>query len=453
MNLLLKTSLLILLITLVVFGLGSLVSYRIFEREIQVETDRFLKGRFFSLQERLEAGELARSYTDDKLRIDTLAERPDTVGRASFRFTDTLVMHRYLKRPESNRKLVGYARVDSTYLQLSLYDVIVESDDIMDGVVRSLTWLFLLLGGGVLIGSFLISRVLLRPFQQTLHEISRFNLTDARPLALPRTSTTEFSRLNHFIRQMTDKMRGDYQRVKEFSENASHEIQTPLAVAKGKLELLSQSDDLTAAHLSMIGTAYQAVDDVSKLAKSLMLLTKIENEEFSDFRPIDASEQLRQTVANFDELVVLKELFLSTDIADGIRLNHHPMLFQILINNLITNAIRHNQRGGAIRIRLQATELLVTNMGAPLTADPEQLFERFKKNQQSSESLGLGLSIVKKIGDISGYPVRYQYAAGWHTVRVVFEANLPSELPQNMYPFDSESHRTFTNEPPKINAQ
>ncbi len=453
MNLLLKTSLLILLITLAVFGLGSLVSYRIFEREIQVETDRFLKGRFFSLQERLEAGELARSYTDDKLSIDTLAFRPDTVGRASFRLTDTLVMHRYLKRLESNRKLVGYARIDSTYLQLSLYDVIVESDDIMDGVVRSLTWLFVLLGGGVIIGSFLISRVLLRPFQQTLQEISRFNLSEARPLALPRTTTTEFNQLNRFIRQMTDQMRSDYQRVKEFSENASHEIQTPLAVAKGKLELLSQGDDLTAEHLAMIGTAYQAVDEVSKLAKSLMLLTKIENAEFSDFRSIDASEQLDRTVADFDELVVLKELTLTTEIHDSVSLHHHPVLFKILINNLITNAIRHNQRGGAIRIRLLATELSVSNTGAPLTAVPEQLFERFKKNHQSSESLGLGLSIVKKICDISGYVVQYQYAEGWHTVRIFFATAPSSELLQNSYPFDSESERTFTNVPPKIDAQ
>ncbi len=453
MKLLLKTSLLILLITLAVFGLGSLVSYRIFEREIQVETDRFLKGRFYSLQERLEAGELARSYTDDKLSIDTLSFRPDTVGRASFRLTDTLVMHRYLKRLENNRKLVGYARVDSTYLQLSLYDVIVESDDIMDGVVRSLTWLFVLLGGGVIIGSFLISRILLRPFQQTLHEISRFNLTEARPLELPRTSTTEFNQLNRFIRQMTDKMRGDYQRVKEFSENASHEIQTPLAVAKGKLELLSQGDDLTEEHLAMIGTAYQAVDEVSKLAKSLMLLTKIENAEFSDFRSIDASRQLRQTVTSFDELIALKALTLTVDIHDGISLNNHPTLFRILINNLITNAIRHNQPEGVIHVRLSATELSVVNTGAPLTTAPEQLFERFKKNQQSSESLGLGLSIVKKICDISGYSVQYQYAEGWHTVRVFFPTDLSSELPQNAYPFDSEFHRRFTHVPPKANAQ
>lgn len=443
MKLLLKTSLFYLLIILVVFTLGSLVSYTIFDRAIQLETDRFLKGRFYTLHERLEAGELARSYTDDKLQVDTLSVRPDTTGRASFRFTDTLVMHKHLKRLESNRKLTGYAQVDSTYLRLTLYDVIVESDDIMDGVVRSLAWLFLLLGGGLLIGSFLISRLLLKPFKQTLHEISNFTVTEARPLALPQTSTAEFRLLNHLIEQMTDKMRHDYQRVKEFSENASHEIQTPLAIAKGKLELLSQSAQLTDEHLSLIGTAYQAVDDVSKLAKSLMLLTKIENEEFSDFQTINATGQVRRTVAEFDELLVLKDLMLTTDIADEVYLQNHPVLLKILLNNLFNNAIRHNQPGGSIRVILNAESLTVANTGDPLSESPEVLFERFKKNHQSSDSLGLGLAIVKKICDISSYRVHYQYQKGWHTIRIFFDLTQTSELPQNAYQFESESHRTF----------
>ena len=444
MKLLFKTSLLYLLIILVVFGLGSLVSYSIFEHEIQEETDRFLKGRFFTMHDRLAAGELARSYTDDKLQIDTLTARPDTVGRASFRFTDTLVMHHHLKRLESNRKLIGYAQVDSTYLQLTLYDVIVESNDIMDGVVQSLAWLFVLLGGVVLIGSFLISHFLLKPFRQTLHEISHFNVIEARPLSLPDTSTKEFSLLNRLIVQMTDKMRRDYQRVKEFSENASHEIQTPLAVAKGKLELLTQSDNLTEEHLALIGAAYQAVDDVSKLAKSLMLLTKIENEEFSTFQSIDGSDQLRRTVADFGELLTLKNITLTTDIAEGVYLQNHPVLLKILLNNLFNNAIRHNKSGGDIKVSLQCDRLVVANTGEPLTAAPEDLFDRFKKNHQSSESLGLGLAIVKKICDISGYRIWYRYREGWHTISIFFKADQTSELLQNTYPFESESTRTFS---------
>ena len=444
MKLLLKTSLFYLLLILVILGLGSLVSYRVFQHEIQVETDRFLKGRFFTLYDHLEAGEPARAYASEKLRIDTLAAPPDTVGRASFQFTDTLVMHHYLKRMESNRKLVGYAQVDSMYLQFTLYDVIVESDDIMEGVIRSLTWLFVLLGSGLLVSTFLISRYLLKPFHQTLHEIKNFNVSEAQPLLLPSTNTQEFNQLNRFIEQMTEKMRQDYQRVREFSENASHEIQTPLAVAKGKLELLSQSSHLTEEQSELLGTAYQAVDEVSKLAKSLMLLTKIENKEFSDFHRIDGSAQLRRVVADFEELLVLKEVALTQDIADEVYLRNNPILFKILLNNLFNNAIRYNQPGGAIRVVLRSSSLTVANTGAPLREPPEALFERFKKNQQSSESMGLGLAIVKKICDISGYRIQYRYQKGWHTVQVFFPTTETSDLLQNAYPFPSESTRTFT---------
>ena len=451
MKLLSKTLLLYLLVVLVAFGLGSLVSYNVFEREIQVETDRFLIERFETLHQQLNAGEPARTYYGEKLHIDTLATRPDILGEESFQFTDTLVMHQHLKRLEDNRKMVAYAQVDTTYLKFILYDVIVESDDIMDGVVRSLAWLFVLLGIGLLVSSLLISRFLLKPFKQVLEEIKTFNMTKARPLALPQTSTTEFRLLNRFVRQMTDKMRRDYQRVKEFSENASHEIQTPLAIAKGKLELLSQSSHLTEEHLTLVGVAYQAVDDVSKIAKSLMLLTKIENEEFSDFQPINGSDQVRQTLDSFDELLALKEISLSTHIADGVYLRNHPILLKILLNNLFTNAIRHNRRGGSIEVRLQAEHLTVANTGEPLKEPPEALFERFKKNQQSDESLGLGLAIVKKICDISDYRIRYYYQKGWHTVQVFFSRDQTSELLQNAYQFESESSRTFIET--KLDAQ
>ena len=443
MKLLSKTLLLYLLVVLVAFGVGSLVSYEVFEHEIQVETDRFLIERFVTLHDQLQAGEPARTYYGEKLNIDTLAAQPNAVGKESFQFTDTLVMHRHLGRMENNRKLVAYAQVDSTYLRFILYDVIVESDDIMDGVVRSLTWLFVLLGVGLLVSSLLISRFLLKPFKQTLEEIKRFSVTEAQPLTLPPTNTTEFQLLNRLIGQMTDKIRHDYQRVKEFSENASHEIQTPLAIAKGKLELLSQSDHLTEEHLALVGTAYQAVDDVSKLAKSLMLLTKIENEEFSDFQSINGSQQLRKTLADFDELLMLKNITLTTEIADEVYLRNHPILLKILLNNLLTNAIKHNRRGGNIKVTLCSDHLSVANTGEPLKESPEVLFERFKKNHQSDESLGLGLAIVKKICDISHYRIRYYYHENWHTVSIFFSLDQTSELLQNAYQFQSESTRTF----------
>ncbi len=443
MRLLLKTSLLYLLIIMVVFSIGSIITFDIFDEEIQTETDKFLKERFYMLHESLLAGEPAHPYPGEKLIIDTVNYQPETTGRASFQFSDTLAMHKYLKRMEDHRKLVGYAQVNDTYLQLTLYDVIVEKDDIMDGVVQSLIRLFVFLGIVVIISSFLISHFLLKPFNKTLSEIKKFNIKDLKPLSLEKTNTKEFNSLNRFIEQMTEKMSRDYGNLKEFSENASHELQTPLAIAKGKLELLLQSNNLSEEHLHMIETAYQSIDYISKLSKSLMLLTKIENQEFSDFQQINFSAQLNDTLVEFDELIVLKNINLDSEIESDFYISNHVMLSKILINNLFNNAIKHNTHGGNIKIVLHGDKLEIYNTGEPLKEAPEALFERFKKDNQSSESMGLGLAIVKKICDVSGYHIRYNYQNGWHHITVIMRKIINSELLQNSYKIESESVPIF----------
>jgi len=443
MKLLLKTSLLYLLIILVVFIVGSTVTFDIFEHEIQVETDHFLAERFHAVHKDLLSEGPARAYPGEKLLIDTLPFQPAATGKASFCFSDTLVMHQQLKRMEEHRKLIGYAQVNGAYLQLTFYDLIVERDDIMDGVVQALIRLFILLGIVVVVSSLLISGYLFKPFNKTLQEIKKFNIKDLKPLQLEKTNTKEFNSLNGFIEQMTEKVSRDYRNLKEFSENASHEIQTPLAIAKGKLELLLQSHNLSEKHLHLIETTYKSIDYISKLSKSLTLLTKIENQEFSDFKQINFSEQLKNTVADFDELITLKEIVLNTAIEDQVYISNNLIITKILINNLFNNAIRHNTHGGKIKVALHDEKLEISNTGEPLKETPEALFERFKKNNQSSESMGLGLSIVKKICDVSDYHIHYKYQDGWHHITVHIKRIKTSELLQNSYKIESESVRTI----------
>lgn len=443
MKLLLKTSLLYVLIIMLVFIIGSIVTFDIFDDEIKRETDKYLIDRFLMLHESLLAGEHARAYPGEKLTIDTLNYKPEALGKASFQFSDTLAVHKYLKRMEEHRKLVGYAQVDDTYLKLSLYDVIVEKDDIMDGVVQSLIRLFIFLGIVVVISSFLISHFLLKPFNKTLQEIKKFNIKDLKPLQLEKTNTKEFKSLNSFIEQMTEKVSRDYRNLKEFSENASHEIQTPLAIAKGKLELLLQSHNLSEEHLHLIETSYTSIDYISKLSKSLTLLTKIENQEFSNFKEINFSEQLTKTMAEFNELIILKDIDLHLSIEDDVYISNNHVLTKILVNNLLTNAIRHNVHGGKINFVLQDDKLEISNTGEPLKETPEALFERFKKDNQSGESMGLGLSIVKKICDVSGYQIHYSHQNEWHHITIQLQRIKTSELLQNSYKIDSESVSTL----------
>ncbi len=420
MRLLVRTSFYYILVTFLVFSIGSIILYNIFLNEIQQETDLYLVERFHTVLNTLKSENTNNPLNGYKLQIDTLDNVPAKVGRESFVFSDTLVMHQYLRRMENNRKMTGVVKVNDAYLRLTLFDVIVESDDIMDGVFNSLWRLFLFLGIVMVITSFLISRSIFKPFNKTLQQIRRFNIKELRPIKLERSHTHEFNQMNQFIEQMTEKVNHDYRNLKEFSENASHEIQTPLSIAKGKLELLLQSSDLDERKMAMIESAYKSIDHISKLGSSLTLLSKIENLEFSERQNIVLSDLMKKSLQDFEELYQMKQIQVDLNLSDDVTVMNNPDLIKILINNLLINALRHNHKGGQIKIELNHSELTIANTGDKLQISPEQLFERFKKDRQTEGSLGLGLAIVKKICDISGYSISYDLKDTWHTIQVKF---------------------------------
>ena len=219
---------------------------------------------------------------------------------------------------------------------------------------------------------------------------------------------------------MTDKARRDYIALKEFSENAAHEMQTPIAVAKGKLELLLESPDLQENQLPLIQSAQEALSKLSRLGQSLSLLTKIENNEFTSQETTNFSEVVQQSVRLFQDLCELKGLTLRSQIEPSVYLSINAAIADIMISNLLKNAVRYNLTDGWIEVVLTKKELTVKNPGVPPNVPTQQLFERFRKSNQSGESLGLGLAIVKKICDVNHWHVRYDFVEGVHQLTVRF---------------------------------
>ena len=395
------------------------MTYDIFQQQIQIETDRYLVQRLWSLQNSIENGEKASAFNNDKQSIKEIDNRFEDT---KFVFSDTLADHPspLIDRLEPHRKLSVIRKIHEKTYKIELFDVIVESDDIYTGVFNSLTRLFLILGFVLVLASFFISSWLFRPFNITLQAIKNFQLKASDQPAFGTTRTHEFKELNTILDQMVIKTRVDYKNLKEFSENASHEMQTPLAVAKGKLELLLQSRNLDEEQLLLINSVNESIDHLSKMNRSLSLLTKIENKEFSNMGPLDLTEKIKSIVYNFQELFDLKTIETVLDIEENVIVHGDNTLFQILINNLLQNAVRYNVPGGKITITLRKRMLSVSNTGNPLKTEPNELFKRFKKDIQSSENIGLGLSIVKKICDVSGYSVSYEYNNGIHTLSVLF---------------------------------
>jgi signal transduction histidine kinase len=419
MKLLFKVTLYYLIITLLVFGIGGIMTYDIFQREVQKETDRYLVSRLWDIENSIENGESPSAFISSNLSIK---EIDNSAEETRFHFGDTLSDHPspFIDRLEPHRKLSVIRKIHDQTFKIEIFDVIVESDDIFSGVFESQTRLFVILGLVLVLTSFLVSIWLFRPFNVTLQAIKNFRLNDNSPISLIKTNTREFRELNQILEQMIRKIRSDYRNLKEFSENASHEMQTPLAVAKGKLELLLQSKNIDEEQLTLINSAYNSIDHLSKMGRSLGLLTKIENNEFTDLQEINLTKSISNTLFDFQELLDLKGIKIESELEDDVVVKSDPILIQVLIGNLFQNAVRHNAIGGKIFVGLTSSDLTISNTGKKLQTRSDLLFKRFKKDNQSSETIGLGLAIVQKVCEINGYGINYQYEDDLHILRVSF---------------------------------
>jgi signal transduction histidine kinase len=202
---------------------------------------------------------------------------------------------------------------------------------------------------------------------------------------------------------MTEKMRNDYVSLKSFADTASHEMQTPLAVINSKLDLLIQDQSLDEKQTKQLAAMYDAVGRLRKLNQSLLLITKIENQQFLQTSRVNLRKLIENKLIQLEELIVARHLNISTDLAD----------VSISINPYLADILLHNTDNGTIIILLQQQSLSVRNTGHPLGFDASRLFDRFRKDN-ASEGVGLGLAIVKQICDSSGFTIQYRYDNGQH---------------------------------------
>ena len=318
------------------------------------------------------------------------------------------------------RAIIFLAKSRLYTYQLTLTISLVESDDIIEAISLALLVLIVLFLLSLYFINIRISKIIWNPFYQSLDKIKKYDLDTAIKLQVADSDIDEFNELNSAVELMTDKIQADYKNLKEFTEDASHEIQTPLAIIKTKLELLIQSEDLNEEQMLLIQSINDATNRLSRLNQSLLLLAKIENHQYQQKESVNLGDLVQKYLANYKELIEAKGLSLKTTIAPGCFVKTNPLLADVLITNLIGNAIKHNTPEGQIVIELSPTDLIISNTGSSLKQDPLLLFERFKKDRSDSESLGLGLSIVKKICDSEHIQINYTFSPPIHQIRLTF---------------------------------
>ena len=250
--------------------------------------------------------------------------------------------------------------------------------------------------------------------------MQQFNISNPQKLHFGDTDIDEFKHLNSILTDALSRAQRDYQTLKEFTENASHELQTPLAVIQSKLDMLIQNEKLSEAESQNIQSAYTALQGLSKLNQSLLLLTKIENRQFSDKDEIDMKELAENKINQFSELWKSRNITTHVDLSEK-KVNANFYLTGILLNNLLSNATKHNINNGSISILLE-NNLSVTNTGVSQQLDEKLLFKRFSKQNNATENHGLGLSIVYQICQASGFDCIYNFQTpNLHTFKVSWQ--------------------------------
>lgn len=292
-------------------------------------------------------------------------------------------------------------------------------EDIVQGVMIQFGLILLVLAVAIVLTLRFISYRVWKPFEETLQRLEAFSLEDEKVPILPETDIEEFVRLHDTLQHLMQNNLTRYRAQKEFTENASHELQTPLAVFQSQLDLLLQQPKLTQQQAGIIQGLYEVSNRLARLNRNLLLLAKIDNRQYGQIEEI-------QLVSFLEKMVpFLKNIAGDIRLVEGYRhrnltIRANPALLESLVNNLVVNAVRHNRPKGEIQLLVSGNEFSIVNTSDEPSLDGKLIFQRFYRPSEKVKGNGLGLAIVKAICDYHGWSVCYRYVEEKHSFTIVF---------------------------------
>ncbi len=319
-----------------------------------------------------------------------------------------------------NRMLASHLYINQESYRIQIKTSMVDKFSLIKRIVLAMAILLVLLLLGLLLINRLLTKKTWQPFYHTLARLRGYRVDKEPVLKIENSSINEFNDLNKAIEQLTERNYQAYASQKEFAENASHEMQSPLAIFQSKLELLMQTKPLNEGQAALITDLANASKRMMRLNKSLILLTKIENNQFLEKERVSIKDILQKLMQQYEFQIRQQSIHVAFDDSADIIVEANRTLVEILLSNLLSNAIRHNMQDGSISIMLKGEELVIQNSGKPSSLNTEKIFQRFQKESPDSNSIGLGLEIVKKICTLNNYAIQYQFINQMHTFSVKF---------------------------------
>ena len=330
--------------------------------------------------------------------------------------TDQYRTFRYIEFDEVNE--------DGQY-RIKFFKSTTPTDKLVERVTLMITLMVILFLAGIFTLNRYIFANLWKDFFNILDKMKQFD-SEKKHVNLGEPDIEEFKELKKVLESMTQRLSEDYRELRAYTDHTTHELQTPLAVIKTKTELLLQSPSLGSDEIKLIQAIYSSANHLSRLNTTLALITRIENQQFTALKEICLPDLANSHIEMLQELMDLRKI--------GVRRIYNepeqfmimdPGLADVLMTNLLKNAIVHNLEGGSIELENNDNTFIVRNSGEPLSIQEGELFNRFTRDTKKSGNFGLGLSLVKKICDFYGISISYLYSGEMHAFTLTKDPQLP----------------------------
>ncbi|MGE0567563.1 MAG: sensor histidine kinase [Bacteroidia bacterium] len=310
---------------------------------------------------------------------------------------------------------------NGNYYELQIINSMIEEDDLVEELIHDAIGLyFVLIISLVIINNFVLQR-LWKPFYLFLNQLKNYRIGSSKSFPEANTKTKEFTDLQNAVNILLQHNNETYEQQKQFIGNASHELQTPLAIAINKLELLIETGNLQNEQAEDIAEIMNIIERLVRLNKSLLLLTKIENKQFLESKLVSFNKVVKQNVNDLEEITAFKSVKIVVEEKVELVIKMDIVLANIVISNLLRNAIFHNVSGGIVNIKIQGKKIQIENTGLNIPLNDQKVFSRFYKSDTNPQGTGLGLAIVKAICDLYGISILYHFENSLHCFELRFK--------------------------------
>lgn len=405
--------------SLIIMALWSFFFYWLIMNEVNDELDDSLEDYSEMLIIRELNGEdmpSASNGSNNQYYIyDVSEEYAEEHNKISYR--DEMVYIEDKLETEPARVLVTIFKTDEGYKELVVYTPTIDKIDLKRAILSSIVMLYIGIFITLLLLNIWVFRRNMKPLYTLLSWFKNYKIgNDCSPL-LNNSSITEFRNLYDAVTMSVERNEKLYEQQKLFIGNASHEMQTPLAICCNRLEMLLENEELSEKIMEEIAKTLETLEKLSRMNKSLLMLCKIENGQYSDIKEVDIKEMIIHYIEMYSEIFEYKNIYIDLSLNSDFIFTMHESLANMLVSNLIKNAFVHNYNNGKIMISVNSAGFSISSSGEK-SLDSTKVFQRFYQGSKKEGSTGLGLALCDTICRTSGLTISYDFRNELHIFSV-----------------------------------